>query len=71
MYGVCTAWAHEHAAVGAPWRVERDKGPEQAVLCGRQLVGGTEEARGELTHEHIAARLHSQNTERSAAVALL
>eukprot|EP00964_Phaeocystis_antarctica_P116142 scaffold80109_cov52-Phaeocystis_antarctica.AAC.2 len=48
VHGVCMprmAYAPEtHAAIGAPGRVERDKGAEQAVLCGRQLVGGTEEA---------------------------
>ena len=68
----CTACTPEtNAAIGAPWRVERDKGAKQAVLCCRQLVGGTEEARGELTHEDIAPRLGGQNAKRSATLALL
>ena len=69
-HGMGTACAHERAAVGAPGRVERYEGAEQSVLCGRQLVGGTEEARGELAHEDIAPRLGGQNAKGSAALAL-
>ena len=58
VHGTCMACAHEHAAaIGAPGRVGRDERAEQAVLCCGQLVGGTEEARGELTDEDIAPRL--------------